>query len=195
VSLKQETYDLIAFYRGPVHAYIGLALFYFGLGGLLILYQGAGIMPFLGLALVPIFVWISITDIETHELPDLGALTVATLGLALAALQSIEVFLISAFAGALIYSILWTVGTLYFSKFDSEGLGLGDAKLLAAGACLFGLEQSLDMIFIASVGGCIGWLAKAVISGKSTDPGIAFGPYIAFAIFVLCFLPNLLSIQ
>ena len=84
----------------------------------------------------------------------------------------------------MIFGLLWLVGEMYFRRAATEGLGIGDAKLFGAGAVLLGPFHLPDLFLLSSLGGILGW----VLTRKSRDGGIPFGPFIAYAIFVLSFL-------
>lgn len=85
------------------------------------------------------------------------------------------------------YGVPWAIGTLYFAIRKREGLGLGDAKLLAVVGALFGWKGVLFSLFGGSVLGTILTLVAMMSAEKGEDgePAmtreLAFGPYLAAA--------------
>ena len=66
-----------------------------------------------------------------------------------------------------------------------DGIGLGDVKLMSAGAAWLGLVPSLSVLFIACCGGILAIGVAIWRSGDQSRRGIAFGPFIALAIWVV----------
>ena len=82
------------------------------------------------------------------------------------------------------YAVPWAIGTLYLAIRKREGLGLGDAKMLALVGSLFGWKGVFFCLFGGSVIGTILTIvgAKRDENGKLVLNGeLAFGPYLAAA--------------
>ena len=67
-----------------------------------------------------------------------------------------------------------------------EGLGLGDAKLLAAAGAWLGWQMLPSVVVIAALGG----LAQVTVAGRlrsnhTADRSLALGPWLALAFFSL----------
>lgn len=141
------------------------------------------------LALTVPFIWLSVRDLQEFELPDLGTGLVAVVAIVHTCIFAPADLLSHVATGALTTAVLWGVGELYFRKAGHEGLGIGDAKLFGAGVLLLGPWHLPDLFFLSSLGGLIGyWLNKQSSAENSAPSGIPFGPYIAYAIYVLSFL-------
>lgn len=131
-------------------------------------------------------------DLETGYLPDAITLPLIALGLVANAFGLFTTpldALIGAVAG---YALFWAIGALYQRVRHREGLGLGDAKLLAAIGASTGWMSLPIVIFIAA----IGTLAVVALSGGGAhrDREIPFGPGLCAAGFAALFLgPRLLS--
>lgn len=88
------------------------------------------------------------------------------------------------------YGLPWLIGELYFRIRKREGLGLGDAKLLALVGALLGWKGVLATLFGGSMLGTILESIKLLQRGKGEGDGtgegamtaeLAFGPYLAAA--------------
>jgi leader peptidase (prepilin peptidase)/N-methyltransferase len=82
------------------------------------------------------------------------------------------------------YGVPWAIGTLYLAIRKREGLGLGDAKMLALVGALFGWKGVFFSLFGGSVLGTI----LTIVGAKRDEDGklvlnneLAFGPYLAAA--------------
>ena len=131
-----------------------------------------------GLVLCGLLIWISVVDLRRFQIPDPLSYSLVISGLAHAAMLSGEItaHLIGATAGYLFLAI-W--GELYFRIRGREGLGLGDAKLFAGAGAWLGWQDLPLVLLLAALGG----LAYAVVSRTGSEDKIAFGPFIAMAIF------------
>jgi leader peptidase (prepilin peptidase)/N-methyltransferase len=85
------------------------------------------------------------------------------------------------------YGVPWLIGALYYRIRKREGLGLGDAKLLALVGALFGWKGVFVSLFGGSVLGTI-LTVVAMLSAERGEDGepamtreLAFGPYLAAA--------------
>jgi len=85
------------------------------------------------------------------------------------------------------YGVPWLIGELYFRIRKREGLGLGDAKLLAVVGALLGWKGVLATLFGGSVLGTVLTLVGMLAASKSEDgqsrmtAELAFGPFLAAA--------------
>lgn len=123
-------------------------------------------------------------DARTRRIPDRLSLPLVAAGLGLAALAgdgSLPARVIGAAAG---YLALAGFGWLHFRLRGQEGLGLGDAKLFAAGGAWLGWQPLPLVLLVAALGG-IGF-ALATRSRR-----IAFGPWLALAIWLAWLVPRL----
>jgi leader peptidase (prepilin peptidase)/N-methyltransferase len=133
--------------------------------------------------------WASMVDVDRFILPD-----VLTVGLGLAGLgfalgggpQAFLPHLIGAAAG---YLALGLVALVYQRLRGQSGLGMGDAKLLAAGGAWLGWTALPSVVLIASVS-CLALLAgQALLRGERMPRGpVPFGPYLAGAIWLMWLL-------
>lgn len=129
---------------------------------------------------------LSVIDFHTGRLPDVLTLPLIVAGVASAVLfdwGSLAWRLASAAAG---FGSLYLVAKTYLAVRKREGLGLGDAKLLAASGAWLGCE-ALPSVVLYACGGAL----VAVIVGQlrgislSSTSRIPFGPFLAFGTWLV----------
>lgn len=156
-----------------------------------LLAEGGGAMAWvdagLGWALL-LAAWI---DAEHFVLPDAVTLPLVLAGLAVTWGLGPGSVYDHAAAAALGYAAFWALNAGYRAWRGREGLGGGDAKLLAASGAWLGLALLPDEILAA---GLLALLAVAVrrLAGErlQSDTRIAFGPALALALFGLRLLTD-----
>ncbi len=165
-----------------------LAVFYAATWGVASQYVLADRLLVAAIIAVPL-IWLSVSDLETQEIPDSATLMVALAG---AAFQwnlhgvSLAFLSILALAGTL-FTACHFLGQRYYAHNEIEALGIGDAKLIGAGAICVGIDSVWAMIFVAASGGIV-----AVLLSRRRDPaatGLAFGPFLAYSILVFVLFP------
>ena len=127
-------------------------------------------------------------DARHMILPDLLTLPLIVAGLLVTAIVTPDLLADHGLAAALGYLALATTALVYRRLRGREGLGGGDAKLLAALGAWVGLETLPVVLFLAA---CLGlaFAAAGALSGKSmtATTAIPFGPFLAAAGW-LCWL-------
>ena len=121
-------------------------------------------------------------DWDTTLLPDDITLPLLWAGLALSAMNILDVPLIDAVWGAIAgYLSLWLVYWGFRLATGKEGMGYGDFKLFAALGAWFGWSALVPIILMASViGAVIGIGIK--FAGQLREGGyVPFGPFLALA--------------
>ena len=180
----------IAVFSGPVGIMLGFGLVYIMTFAVLWV-PGDWQHLLLALSIAPILIWLSEHDLRTYELPDVSTAVVAIIAVVFLADSDPQALPLHLVTGLCVTGFLWGLGSVYFLATGVDGFGIGDAKLFGAGALLLGPWQLPELMLLASCGGIVGyWIAHR---RSSTVPdGIPFGPYIAYAIFVLSFLTPVL---
>ena len=131
--------------------------------------------------LAAMLIAIAILDLRTRRIPDTFSLPLAGAGLGWTAWIDPPA-LPSHLLGALIgYASLAAFGAVYFHKRGREGLGLGDAKLFAAGGAWIGWQSLPLVLLTASVSGLLYAFATRRLRA---DEHLAFGPWIALGIWI-----------
>ena len=186
MSEKNQPYVSIAFFGGTVSAYVSYSVLYS------ITFWGLwtfGDWPQAALcaALVIPLIWLSVYDLQNFELPDFGTLVIAVISFVFVAITNLPALSLHIATGFFVTAFLWLAGEVYFRQNGQEGLGIGDAKLFGAGVLLLGPWQLPDLFLLASLGGILGYGLSRLHSTQAKQ-GIPFGPFIAYAIFLLSFL-------
>lgn len=130
-------------------------------------------------------------DARTFLLPDVLTLPLVLAGLAAGWLQGGAAALDAALGAAAGFLGLRLVGALYRALRGSDGLGGGDAKLLAAGGAWLGVAALPGVLFLAA---CLG-IVLALAAGRrriSATMAVPFGPPLAAAIWLAWLWPGLL---
>jgi leader peptidase (prepilin peptidase)/N-methyltransferase len=110
-----------------------------------------------GFAFVGVLVVLSFIDLDTKRLPDVITLpSIAVFFLASFGLGDVGVGWLDRLIGlAAGYAVIWIISTAYYYSTGREGLGLGDAKLLAVIGAALGWRALPMVIFAASFVGIV----------------------------------------
>jgi leader peptidase (prepilin peptidase)/N-methyltransferase len=134
--------------------------------------------------LAAMLVALSAIDLASRRLPDWLTLPLAALGLGGVLMwdaSSLAVHLLAALVGFLCF---WSTASLYRRFRGQDGLGLGDAKLLAAAGAWLGPLYLAPVVFTAAV---LALAAVAVlrIAGRqiSLQSSVPFGPFLSAGFF------------
>jgi leader peptidase (prepilin peptidase)/N-methyltransferase len=127
-------------------------------------------------------------DLRSQLLPDALTLPLIPAGLLVAWLRDAPLIdhVLGAAAGYLVFvAIAW----LYRHLRGREGLGRGDAKLLAAAGAWLGWQALPDLVAAAAGAAVLVALVGALCGrGPSALTRIAFGPYLALAFWLVWLL-------
>lgn len=134
-------------------------------------------------------IWLSLTDLSRREIPDTATATIAVAG---AVFQwhlhgPALPFALTLAAAIALTTLFWVSGSLYFRRKGQEALGIGDAKLIGAATLCLGPTAIWAMLFLAATGGILALLLSR--RREKTATGIAFGPFLAYALFILVIFP------
>ena len=134
-----------------------------------------------GLLLLGGLLRLSYIDWRTYRLPNIWTKSLIALGLLYNFNVALDLYpyLLGAVLG---YAVFWCVETAYRAVRKQEGLGRGDAKLLAAGGAWCGAMALPFIILIASSAGLLYVLMQP--SDKRSDMKLAFGPFLAAGITI-----------
>jgi len=135
--------------------------------------------------LISLLMALSVIDLKTFRLPNVLTFTLIGTGLLDGWLYSGELRdkLIGAAAG---YAVFVAVEIAYKSARQLDGLGRGDAKLLAGGGAWCGW---MGLPFIVLIGSAMG-LVAALFPSVREKSRIPFGPFLALGILIVWFAWN-----
>ena len=91
------------------------------------------------------------------------------------------------------YLIIWLIIYFYKKVRKKEGMGLGDAKLMAVIGFWFGWISIPFVIFISSVVALILVVPSLINKSRSMSSKISFGPYIISAAVIYLFFSDILK--
>ena len=125
---------------------------------------------------------LAVIDQRHLILPDVLTLPLIPIGLAVAFWLQPDRLLHHVLGAILGFTSLALIAWLYRHLRGRDGLGLGDAKLLAAGGAWLGVGALAGMLLVAAASGLAVALAGSVIGDRlRATSEIAFGPYLALA--------------
>ena len=145
--------------------------------------------------LILVLVYLAYIDFQTFQLPDLITLPLIASGIFFNALSSLRfVNLQQSSLGAILgYICLWGLNRLYRFLKKQEGIGMGDAKLLAGLGAWLGWSSLPALLFIASIAGLLGGLAWLKLNKQTIGSAFPFGPFLIFAGIIELLWPQLLQ--
>jgi len=157
---------------------------------------GNVIFPFwIQVPLILALVYLAYIDLRTFRLPDAITLPLIFSGLLFngLAMEGLISFQDSAIGAIFGYSSLWLLNILYRLTKKQDGIGMGDAKLLAALGAWLGWLALPGILLMASLAGLIGgfiWLQWNKQNHRSAFP---FGPFLVIAGIIELLCPQILQ--
>jgi leader peptidase (prepilin peptidase) / N-methyltransferase len=153
------------------------AVLYIGLAAPLMAKQSVRLdMPLVAsIVLAAALAVLSAIDLATMRLPNVLTLPLIGAGLAYTAWAEPSALAWRLGSAVLGLAIFWFAAELYMRLRGRMGLGLGDAKLLAASGAWLGAEGLASVVLIAAVAGL-----AVVLAGKLMGAAMALGTRIPF---------------
>ena len=139
--------------------------------------------------LVLTLIMIFFIDLENFIIPDSLNFTIMGLALLKNFLPNFNTSLIheinqSIIGGIVGYSSIWLIIFLYKTFKKIDGMGLGDAKLMAGIGFLFGWQSIPFVLFVSAILGLIFVLPSLLNKQKNMRSEIPFGPFIIVACLI-----------
>jgi leader peptidase (prepilin peptidase) / N-methyltransferase len=147
------------------------------------------------LLLIFVLAYLAYVDLRTFRLPDLITLPIIFVGLCFNGFSGLQfVDAQESILGALIgYLLLWLLNRIYRYIRQQDGIGMGDAKLLAGLGAWLGWHALPGILFIASVCGIIGGILWLRLNKQKQGSPFPFGPFLIFAGIIELLWPQLLQ--
>ena len=141
------------------------------------------------LVLSLIYIIIFFIDLENFIIPDSLSFSVMTIALLKNFLPNFNTNFIheinqSIIGGMIGYLSIWLIIYLYKVIKKIEGMGLGDAKLMAGIGLLFGWQSVPFVLFVSAILGLIFVLPSLLNKQKNMRSEIPFGPFIITACLI-----------
>ncbi len=145
--------------------------------------------------LVTTLLFLAYIDLRTFRLPDVLTIPLLFFGLCFNAFAPTQfASLQNAILGAILgYALLWLTNYFYRLSKKLDGIGMGDAKLLAGLGAWFGWYAIPEVLFLASIGGLLGGLFWLYRQKKGYQMAFPFGPFLAFAGIIELLWPQFLQ--
>lgn len=134
--------------------------------------------------LLAVLLLVSVIDARTLRIPNWLTATLSLAGLAMLARSDAMTIAIHVGSGVAIYLLMAGLSYAYRQARGVNGLGLGDAKLLAAFAVWVGPLWLAPIVFVASSTAIVFVLMRRLLSGTSFNLVVPFGPFLSLAFFV-----------
>ncbi|MFM1758859.1 MAG: hypothetical protein RLY75_129 [Pseudomonadota bacterium] len=145
--------------------------------------------------LILALLYLSYVDWRTFRLPNAITLPLIILGIVFNAFSDLRFTSpSSALIGALLgYGLLWVLNTGYRLMKNRDGIGMGDAKLLAALGSWLGWSALPSILLIASIAGMLGGLIWLKLRRRHLREAFPFGPFLAIAGIIELLWPQLIQ--
>jgi leader peptidase (prepilin peptidase)/N-methyltransferase len=123
------------------------------------------------------------TDLETQRLPNVITIPGIVVGLAFSLFNPpglVECAFGAVLGAALLYGVRWA----WKAATGTDGMGLGDVKMLAMIGAFLGWRQVWLVLFLSSLTGAVTGVILAAVGGRSLQSRLPFGTFLAVAAFI-----------
>jgi len=149
---------------------------------------GLSFDSFYYLLLTYYLITVSFIDIETMEIPVKLSYFILILGITLSLFSSHQSFKDAVLGASFGSGIILFIIETYYVITNKEGMGYGDANIMAVVGAFLGWQNVLTTLFVASFVGALLGVFLMVFKGKDREFPIPFGPFLAVgALFSLFF--------
>lgn len=146
--------------------------------------------------LVLVLLYLAYVDFQSFRLPD--AITYRLIAGGLLFNLALDIRFSSpqdAFFGTVLgFGFLWLLNQAYRILRGRDGIGMGDAKLLAGLGAWLGWQALPAIVLLASLSGLIGGLIWLYWKKQDSSQAFPFGPFLAFAGIIHLLWPQLLRL-
>ena len=154
-----------------------------------------GTLDLARILLISTLVYLAYIDLRSFRLPDVVTLPLMISGLLFNAFFKPG---FSDFSSAVIgtivgFGFLWGLNGLYRLTKKQDGIGMGDAKLLAGLGAWLGWTPLPGLLLIASISGLVGGVLWIRYHQENLRSAFPFGPFLAFAGIIELLWPHYLQ--
>ena len=144
--------------------------------------------------LILALLYLAYVDWRTFRLPNAITFPLIILGIGFNWISDLHfVSLPYAALGAILgYASLWVLNAGYRLITNRNGIGMGDAKLLAALGAWLGWSALPSILLVASIAGLIGGIAWLKWRGHQLQQAFPFGPFLVIAGIIELLWPQLI---
>ncbi len=157
--------------------------------------QIPNLMIWIQITLVLLLIYLAYIDLTSFRLPN--ALTIplifSGLGFNFLASQGFTDPFHALLGSIFGYGLLWVMNFIYRVLKKHDGVGMGDAKLLAALGAWLGAGALPEILLIASLTGLVGGLIWLKWHRSKISHAFPFGPFLAFAGIIELLWPQALQ--
>lgn len=140
----------------------------------------------LSLGLATALALLSAIDVQIQRLPDNLTFPLVFAGILASSVGGWVQVIWHVGAALLGFLTLYGLAAFYRHFRNKDGLGLGDAKLLAAAGAWIGLDGLPSVLLISSGVAVVGvLLAKLIGTNVTRETRIPFGPFMAFGLWIV----------
>ena len=149
------------------------------------------------MALFLIYLMILFIDLKHFIIPDILNYGIIVLAIIKNFLPNLDLIftqdiMLSLAGGIVGYLSIWLIIYLYKQIRKKEGMGLGDAKLMAGIGFLFGWQSIPCVLFVAAILGLLTVMPSLLEKKKTLKSSIPFGPHIITAGIIYFLYGNIL---
>lgn len=129
---------------------------------------------------------LGLIDVRFYLLPNVVTFPLIAAGLTVVVMIDATALPAHVFGAALGFGAFWLLSTAYRWLRGRTGLGLGDAKLLAAAGAWLGWQALPSVVLLASFG-ALGFVLAMALSGRRVDAStrLPFGPFLCAGFWVV----------
>ena len=151
---------------------------------------GISLVSLYFLILACVLIVVSMIDIKTMLVPVKLCYSAMVAGILLSPFISISSFKDSILGASFGAGIILFIIETYYIFTGKEGMGYGDANIMALIGAFLGWEKVLLTIFFASLIGSVVGVALMVLKGKNTKFALPFGPFLSAGAYITILFGN-----
>lgn len=141
----------------------------------------AGLQLWLAVLLIWTLLLLAAVDINVRLLPDSITLPLLWSGMLANLIGGFTSLNNSVLGAAVGYLLFWSISTGYRRLTGKDGLGEGDAKLLAALGAWFGVMALPQIVMVAAVAAALAGMLLIAMRGRASASLLPLGPFLALS--------------